>query len=61
MHLVGASPHRLERTIDELRKLNIDRLGPAHCTGRTATFALWNTLPDRCVPCHVGTKFQFDP
>lgn len=60
MHLVGASPHRLERTIDELRKLNIDRLGPAHCTGRAATIALWNALPDRCVPCHVGTKFQFD-
>lgn len=60
MHLVGASPHRLERTIDELRKLNIDRLGPAHCTGRTATFALWNALPDRCVPCHVGTKSEFD-
>lgn len=60
MHLVGASPERLKRTIDELRKMNIDRLGPAHCTGRAATVALWNALPDQCVPCHVGTKFQFD-
>jgi 7,8-dihydropterin-6-yl-methyl-4-(beta-D-ribofuranosyl)aminobenzene 5'-phosphate synthase len=60
MHLVGASPQRLGRTIDELRKLNIDRLGPAHCTGRAATVALWSALPDRCTPCHVGTRIEFD-
>lgn len=60
MHLVGASPQRLERTIDELQKMNIDRLGPAHCTGRDATAALWKSFPDRCVSCHVGTQIEFD-
>ncbi|MGQ9652357.1 MAG: MBL fold metallo-hydrolase [Phycisphaerae bacterium] len=60
MHLVGASAQRLKRTIDELREMNIHRLGPAHCTGRAATAALWDALPDRCVPCHVGTQVEFD-
>jgi len=60
MHLGGASAQRLKRTIDELREMNIHRLGPAHCTGRAATAALWDALPGRCVPCHVGTQVEFD-
>jgi 7,8-dihydropterin-6-yl-methyl-4-(beta-D-ribofuranosyl)aminobenzene 5'-phosphate synthase len=60
MHLAGASAQRLKRTIDELRELNIHRLGPAHCTGRAATAALWDALPDRCIPWHVGTQVEFD-
>jgi 7,8-dihydropterin-6-yl-methyl-4-(beta-D-ribofuranosyl)aminobenzene 5'-phosphate synthase len=60
MHLVGASPERLNRTMDELRDMEIDRIAPAHCTGRAATAALWNALPDRCVGCHVGSQFEFD-
>ncbi len=60
MHLVGASAERLERTIDELLKLEIDRIGPAHCTGRAASAALWDTLPNRFIPCPVGTQVEFD-
>lgn len=60
MHLVGASAERLSRTIDELRALEVDRLGPAHCTGRAATAALWQALPERCIPFHVGTRVEFD-
>jgi len=60
MHLGGASAQRLKRTIDELREMHIDCLGPAHCTGRAATAALWDVLPDQCIPCHVGTQVEFD-
>jgi 7,8-dihydropterin-6-yl-methyl-4-(beta-D-ribofuranosyl)aminobenzene 5'-phosphate synthase len=60
MHLVGASAHRLTATIDEMRQLQIDGLGPAHCTGRAATAALWDAFPNQCVPCHVGAEFKFD-
>lgn len=60
MHLVGASDERVSRTIDALRDMNIERLGPAHCTGRAATAALWDALPDRCFPVHVGTRVEFD-
>ena len=60
MHLVGASTERLERTIGELHELKIERIGPAHCTGRDATSALWDALPNRCISCQVGTQLAFD-
>jgi 7,8-dihydropterin-6-yl-methyl-4-(beta-D-ribofuranosyl)aminobenzene 5'-phosphate synthase len=59
MHLLNASPQRLQQTIDELRQLDLRRLGPAHCTGAAATAALWNALPGICVGCHVGSRFEF--
>lgn len=60
MHLLNASAERLDRTIGELREMRIDCVGPAHCTGRAATAALWSALPGRCIPCHVGTQLEFD-
>jgi 7,8-dihydropterin-6-yl-methyl-4-(beta-D-ribofuranosyl)aminobenzene 5'-phosphate synthase len=60
MHLVGASPHRVQRTIEELHGIGVERLAPAHCTGMPATVALWNAFPGRCLSCPVGTRFEFD-
>lgn len=60
MHLIGASPHRIERTVEELHRFGIGRLAPVHCTGMPATIALWNAFPSRCQPCPVGTRFEFD-
>jgi 7,8-dihydropterin-6-yl-methyl-4-(beta-D-ribofuranosyl)aminobenzene 5'-phosphate synthase len=60
MHLVQASPQRLERTIESLRAWHIPLLAPGHCTGMAATAALWNAFPGRCATCHVGTRFEFD-
>jgi len=60
MHLIGASPHRIERTIEELQRIGVERLAPAHCTGMPATVALWNAFPGRCQSCPVGTRFEFD-
>jgi 7,8-dihydropterin-6-yl-methyl-4-(beta-D-ribofuranosyl)aminobenzene 5'-phosphate synthase len=60
MHLVDASPHRVERTIEELRQLRIERLIPAHCTGMPATVALWNAFQGQCSTCPVGTRFEFE-
>ncbi len=60
MHLIGAAPQRLERTIAHLRENGVERLAPAHCTGMPATVALWNAFPGQCQPCSVGTTFEFD-
>ena len=60
MHLGGASPERLRRTLDELRQRDLRLLAPAHCTGMTATAAIWNAFPDQCRTCHVGDTFTFD-
>jgi 7,8-dihydropterin-6-yl-methyl-4-(beta-D-ribofuranosyl)aminobenzene 5'-phosphate synthase len=60
MHLGGASSHRIERTIDELKRIGVGRLAPAHCTGMPATVALWSAFPTMCVTCHVGKRFEFE-
>jgi 7,8-dihydropterin-6-yl-methyl-4-(beta-D-ribofuranosyl)aminobenzene 5'-phosphate synthase len=60
MHLIGASAERIKRTIEELQRLGVERLAPAHCTGMPATVALWNAFPGRCQSCSVGARFEFD-
>jgi 7,8-dihydropterin-6-yl-methyl-4-(beta-D-ribofuranosyl)aminobenzene 5'-phosphate synthase len=59
MHLQSASPERMEKTIAALRRLDIRRLAPAHCTGLPALAQLWTALPDRCSSCAVGTSMSF--
>jgi 7,8-dihydropterin-6-yl-methyl-4-(beta-D-ribofuranosyl)aminobenzene 5'-phosphate synthase len=58
MHLVHATEVRVQQTIDALRRLDIDRIGPAHCTGRWADRQLWNSLGPRCFLCCVGTQIS---
>jgi 7,8-dihydropterin-6-yl-methyl-4-(beta-D-ribofuranosyl)aminobenzene 5'-phosphate synthase len=60
MHLVNASSHRIERTVEELQQIGVGRLAPAHCTGMPATVALWNAFPGQCQTCPVGTRFEFE-
>lgn len=60
MHLLWASQDRLSRTIQALRRLNVEYLGPAHCTGMSASAQMWVTFPGRCFSCHVGTTITFD-
>lgn len=60
MHLVRASSERLSRTIEAFRRLGVERLGPAHCTGAAAIVALWNAFPGQVLPCHVGSRFEFE-
>ena len=60
MHLESASRERIRRTIDVLRQLKVQRLGPAHCTGLAATVDLWTAFPGQCFPCQVGTSFTFE-
>ncbi|MBT3289286.1 MAG: MBL fold metallo-hydrolase [Victivallales bacterium] len=55
MHLLHASPVRVGRTVDELRRLGVSRLVPCHCTGLAATVRLWSEFPDACASCPVGT------
>ena len=56
MHLVKAGQTRIEKTIDAFRRLDIERIGPAHCTGEPATRQLWNAFGNRCFLCCVGTQ-----
>jgi len=58
MHLLNASPERMDRTAAELRRLDVRRLLPCHCTGLAATVRLWNELPGRCMACPVGNVME---
>jgi 7,8-dihydropterin-6-yl-methyl-4-(beta-D-ribofuranosyl)aminobenzene 5'-phosphate synthase len=57
MHLVRATPERLEATVKALQRYGVRRVGTAHCTGAHATAHLWSELPDRCFECSVGSLF----
>jgi 7,8-dihydropterin-6-yl-methyl-4-(beta-D-ribofuranosyl)aminobenzene 5'-phosphate synthase len=60
-HLLEASAERMTETIDAVRRWNLQRLAPAHCTGIAALIQLWSAFPDRCSPCPVGTSLGFRP
>jgi 7,8-dihydropterin-6-yl-methyl-4-(beta-D-ribofuranosyl)aminobenzene 5'-phosphate synthase len=59
LHLLTASPERMEKTIAAFRRLDIQRQAPAHCTGLPALAQLWTALPGRCCSCAVGTRLSF--
>lgn len=56
MHLVRASRERIIHTIAAFRRYNVQRIGPAHCTGANASRELWNALPERCFTCNVASQ-----
>lgn len=58
MHLLHADSNRMEKTINELRRLNIQHLHPCHCTGFAATAQLWNDFSKKCAPCPVGSVIE---
>ena len=60
MHLRDASPERMDKTVCELRRLDVQRLLPCHCTGFAAMNRLWNEFPGRCATCPVGAVVEFE-
>ena len=60
MHLINASERRIERTIDAIGRLEVKRLGPAHCTGIAATARVWSAFPGGCFPCNTGSRAEFE-
>jgi len=60
MHLLHAGPKRMDRTITQLRQLDVQRLMPCHCTGFEAVARLWNEFPGKCGACPVGTVVEIE-
>lgn len=60
MHLVNASQQRIDKTIEALRRFDINLLAPAHCTGMVAMVQLWSAFADKCVSCTVGAALEFE-
>ena len=57
MHLVNATPQRLEATVAALKRYGVKKVGTAHCTGMRAASYLWSQLSGECFECSVGSVF----
>jgi 7,8-dihydropterin-6-yl-methyl-4-(beta-D-ribofuranosyl)aminobenzene 5'-phosphate synthase len=47
-HLGAADDKRIQATIDEMKKLNPNFVGPCHCTGKNAIKKIVEAFEDRC-------------
>ena len=59
LHLLAASPERMDRTIAALRLNAPTRMGFCHCTGQAAIRRLWNEFPEACMELQVGSQIHF--
>jgi len=53
-HLMSADNKRIEATVDELKKLNLEFVGPCHCTGKKAIKKMKEELGKCCSPIITG-------
>ena len=60
MHLLSASKERIERTVNALRQYDVQKIGPAHCTGVNAVTRFWNVFPNRSFVCSAGAQVGFE-
>jgi 7,8-dihydropterin-6-yl-methyl-4-(beta-D-ribofuranosyl)aminobenzene 5'-phosphate synthase len=58
-HLLNASLERIERTIKEIERYEVQQVYPAHCTGSKATAKFYDVFKGRCSECAVGKHFEF--
>ncbi len=58
MHLLSACEERVERTITVFREYNLQRIGPAHCTGAKAVEKFRAVFPEQFFTCSVGTRIE---
>ncbi len=58
MHLLNADERRLAETFAALRRLDVRRFGPNHCTGLYPTTLFWREFPGRCFPCSAGSRLE---
>ena len=53
-HLREADEKRIQATVNELMKLDVNFIGPCHCTGSKAVNQLTEAFGDRCRRLHTG-------
>jgi metal-dependent hydrolase (beta-lactamase superfamily II) len=49
----------MEATIEKLRAIAPDWIGPNHCTGDAACAQLGTAFADRTLECHAGQTLHF--
>ena len=56
MHLLNASLKRIENTIEAFWQYDVQKIGPAHCTGSKAIKKFKEAFSEKCFVCSVGTQ-----
>jgi 7,8-dihydropterin-6-yl-methyl-4-(beta-D-ribofuranosyl)aminobenzene 5'-phosphate synthase len=59
MHLINADSNRIERTIDALKKYDVQKIIPLHCTGQNGIDKIQKAFGDKCMLLHAGDKVIF--
>lgn len=59
MHLLNATPERIEHTIEMLRQYDVQKIGLAHCTGSEAVKKFKSAFPEECFMCAAGKRIDF--
>ena len=57
-HLGPASEETKEKTIQALKKFDIEKIGVSHCTGLETSMRLFQEFGDRFFFCNVGTEIE---
>ena len=57
-HLDFLTPEQLEETVKALKKMDIERIGAAHCTGMGAAFRLLQEFRDQFFYGFVGSELE---
>ena len=60
IHLFGASERRVQLTFEEIKRLDVQRIGVSHCTGPRASAFLAGELGDRFFFNQAGTITEFE-
>ena len=58
-HLLNAFPDRIERTIKEIKRYEVQQVCPAHCTGGEAVAKFYDIFKERCSECVAGKHYEF--
>lgn len=59
LHLRSASDERMQRTLDELQRLNLAAVHPCHCTGQAAVKQLQQAFGRACQTITGGQTLEF--
>lgn len=58
LHLIEASDNVIDRTVDELARLNVAWISAGHCTGFKAQAVLYRVFAERFLPLRTGMQFE---
>ncbi|MFH7860054.1 MAG: MBL fold metallo-hydrolase, partial [Candidatus Aenigmatarchaeota archaeon] len=57
-HLINANEEKIKITMDEMKKINPEKIFPCHCTGQKAIMEFIKNFKDKCIPIQAGKSIE---